>query len=127
MIDILNNLPKDYLLEKEKLFTICSDCGEKTEIVIRARNIFEGEHYCKICYKKHRKPRILSDEARKNIGKGALKRSGKGICKKCEKESEKRNAAGLCSECYSYLKNAPEINSKSNNCSICGKYNKLRD
>ena len=121
---MLENLPKGLHLENGSLFAFCNDCNKKIEYEIRQRNIKEGPYYCKNCTQKHKK---FGKKALENLASGAKKRSGKGICTRCGKESNNRNSAGLCPICYSYIINIFKTNKKSGNCSICGKFNKHRD
>lgn len=123
----LENLPEGLILNKEfnSLDCICEDCGTIIHREIRQRNITEGPYYCRKCSAKHRN---FSDEARKNIGLGAKKRIGKGICTSCGKEVEHRSASGFCSECQAKRsKNIVENLKSPGKCSICGKYNQSRD
>lgn len=121
---MLENLPEGLHFDNGSLFAFCNDCNEKIEYEIRQRNIKEGPYYCRNCAQKHKK---FSEQSLKNIANGAKKRSGKGKCTKCGKIVENRNSAGLCSDCYSYIKKIPSINKSTGKCIVCGILNKIRD
>ena len=123
---LLENLPEGLILNLEDncLDAFCSDCKKIIKYEIRQRNIKNPPYYCRSCAQRHK---TFSEESLKAIAEGAKKRSGKGACSKCGKESESRNAAGLCEECRGYLINVAENNKTEGICSICGVFNKERD
>lgn len=124
--ELLLCLPIKIILNEENnsLDVNCTDCNNVIHYEIRQRNIKEPPYYCRSCAQKHKH---FSKEALQNISAGAKKRCGEGICTKCKCFAFKRNASGLCSDCFSYIKNIATNQKLPGTCSICGKKNTVRD
>lgn len=60
---LLENLPKGYRFDGEKLEFQCDRCGVWLQASIRSENIFEGEHLCRPCAFKRRDERRMQRSA----------------------------------------------------------------